>query len=128
MSITITRDTGAIGAAGKLYLLINDQVEGSISNKETVTLKLSNKTAHLAIKGDRKSTIEVQNGNQIVTKPNKLYFSIYFISMLAIITLAFLNFSPNVEMVIAGVALAVFLASNFFLPRYQLSKQTKHSG
>ncbi|HFI0255944.1 TPA: hypothetical protein ACGOVD_000586 [Streptococcus suis] len=128
MSITITRDTGAIGAAGKLYLLVNGQTVGSVGNKETVTLKLTGKTAQFAVRGDKKSIIEVQNGDQIIIKPNTLYFSIYFISMLAIIALAFLNFAPNVEMVIAGVALVVFLASNFLLPHYQLSKQTKHSG
>ncbi|HFU4024956.1 TPA: hypothetical protein ACGO0F_000635 [Streptococcus suis] len=127
MSIIITRDTGAVGATGKLYLLVNGQTVGSVGNKETVTLKLTGKTAQFAVRGDKKSIIEVQNGDQIIIKPNTLYFSIYIISLLAIIALAFLNFAPNVEMVIAGVALVVFLASNFFLPRYQLSK-AKHSG
>ena len=127
MSITITRDTGAVGAAGKLHLLLNGQTAGSVGNKETVPLKLTGKTAQFAIRGDKKSTIEVQNGDQITIKPNKLYFSIYIISLLAIIALAFLTFSPIVETVIAGIALVVFLASNFFLPRYQLSK-AKHSG
>lgn len=127
MAITITRDTGAVGAAGKLYLLVNGQTVGSVGNKETVVLKLTDKTAQFAVRGDKKSTIEVENGDQITITSNKLYFSIYIISLLAIIALAFLNFAPNVEMVIAGVALVVFLASNFFLPRYQLSK-AKHSG
>ncbi|HEL9645108.1 TPA: hypothetical protein ACGOVK_001413 [Streptococcus suis] len=127
MAITITRDTGAVGAAGKLYLLVNGQTVGSVGNKETVVLKLTGKTAQFAVRGDKKSTIEVENGDQITITSNKLYFSIYIISLLAIIALAFLNFAPNVEMVIAGVALVVFLASNFFLPRYQLSK-AKHSG
>lgn len=128
MSITITRDTGAIGAAGKLQLLVNGQTAGSIGNKETITLKLTGKTAQFAVKGDKKSTIEVQNGDQITITSNKLYFSIYIISLLAIIALAFLKFAPFVEMVIAGVALVVFLVSNFLLPRFQLLKQTKHSG
>lgn len=127
MAITITRDTGAVGAAGKLYLLVNGQTVGSVGNKETVVLKLTGKTAQFAVRGDKKSTIEVENGDQITITSNKLYFSIYIISLLAIIALAFLNFAPNVEMVIAGVALVVFLASNLFLPRYQLSK-AKHSG
>ncbi|HEL1583783.1 TPA: hypothetical protein TXJ06_000478 [Streptococcus suis] len=127
MAITITRDTGAVGAAGKLYLLVNGQTVGSVGNKETVVLKLTGKTAQFAVRGDKKSIIEVQNGDQITITSNKLYFSIYIISLLAIIALAFLNFAPNVEMVIAGVALVVFLASNFFLPRYRLSK-AKHSG
>ncbi|HEL2253458.1 hypothetical protein ACTJ5V_02640 [Streptococcus suis] len=128
MSITITRDTGAIGAAGKLHLLVNGQTAGSVGNKETITLKLTGKTAQFAVKGDKKSTIEVENGDQITITSNKLYFSIYIISLLAIIALAFLNFAPFVEMVIARVALVVFLASNFLLPRFQLLKQAKHSG
>lgn len=127
MSITITRDTGAVGAAGKLHLLVNEQTAGSVGNKETITIKLTGKTALFAVRGDKKSTIEVQSGDHITIQPNKRYFSIYFISMLAIITLAFLNLATIVEMVIAGVALVVFLASNFFLPRYQFSK-ARHSG
>ncbi|HEL2382858.1 TPA: hypothetical protein U0431_001089 [Streptococcus suis] len=128
MSITITRDTGAIGAAGKLHLLVNGQTAGSVGNKETITLKLTDKTAQFAVKGDKKSTIEVENGDQITITSNKLYFSIYIISLLAIIVLAFLNFVPFVEMAIARVALVVFLASNYLLPRFQLLKQAKHSG
>ncbi|HEL2553135.1 hypothetical protein K6969_03185 [Streptococcus suis] len=128
MSITITRETGAIGASGKLHLLVNGQTAGSVGNKKTITLKLTGKTAQFAVKGDKKSTIEVENGDQITITSNKLYFSIYIISLLAIIALAFLNFTPFVEMVIARVALMVFLASNFLLPRFQLLKQAKHSG
>ncbi|MBM7313854.1 hypothetical protein JN540_00175 [Streptococcus suis] len=128
MSITIKRDTGAVGAAGKLHFLVNGQTAGSIGNKETITLKLTGKTAQFAIREDKKSTIEVQNGDHITIQPNKLYFSIYIISLLAIIALAFLNFAPIVETVIAGIALTVFLVSNFLLPRYHLSKDTKNSG
>ncbi|MGQ7461780.1 hypothetical protein ACTGZQ_04420 [Streptococcus suis] len=128
MSITITRDTGVVGTDGKLYLLVNGQTAGSVGNKETITLKLTGKTAQFAVRGDKKSTIEVENGDQITITSNKLYFSIYIISLLAIIDLAFLNFAPLVEMVIAGVAPVVFLASNFLLPRIQFLKHAKHSG
>lgn len=127
MSITITRDTGAVGALGKLHLLLNGQSAGSVGNKETVTLKLTGKTAQFAVRGDKKSTIEVQNGDHITIKPDKLYFSIYIISLLAIIAVAFLTLAPIVEIAIFGVALVSFLASNILLPRFQLSK-TKHSG
>ncbi len=127
MSITITRDTGAVGALGKLHLLLNGQTAGSVGNKETVTLKLTGKTAQFAVKGDKKSTIEVQNGDHITIQPNKLYFSIYISSLLAIIAVAFLTLAPIVEIGISGIALVSFLVSNILLPRFQLSK-TKHSG
>lgn len=127
MSITITRDTGAVGALGRLHLLLNGQTAGSVGNKETVTLKLTGKTAQFAVKGDKKSTIEVQNGDHITIQPNKLYFSIYIISLLAIIAVAFLTLAPIVEIGISGIALVSFLGSNILLPRFQLSK-TKHSG
>ena len=93
MKISVTRNTGWIGFAVRLKVFINGVEMAKVANAETQAVNIplpAGDAAILTIKSLRTSSIQVQDGDQVLIETNPSYMTCLSIAMALLIISLFL--------------------------------------
>ncbi|MEK0401711.1 hypothetical protein WMW75_09855 [Streptococcus suis] len=78
----------------KLPLLVDGKIAGTVTQGKILSLPITQPSVTLSIRGDKKSSIQVKDGDRVQIVENSKYFTLYYFS-LAIIPIALLFNLPT---------------------------------
>ncbi|HFI0578283.1 TPA: hypothetical protein ACGO28_001982 [Streptococcus suis] len=124
MRVTISYPKNAKqSATNKLPILIDGKIAGTLTQGKILSLPLQNPTASLGVRGDKKSTIQVRDGDRIQITENSKYFTLYYFS-LAILPIAILfNIPTLVKTTLLILALVITLLGQVIFPKYLINTE-----
>lgn len=110
-------------ATNKLPILIDGKIAGTLTQGKILSLPLQNPTATISVRGDKKSAIQVKEGDRVQIVENSKYFTLYYLS-LAIVPIALLfNLPTLVKTILLILALAITLLGQVIFPKYTISTE-----
>ncbi|HFI0237555.1 TPA: hypothetical protein ACGOVN_001374 [Streptococcus suis] len=110
-------------ATNKLPILIDGKIAGTLTQGKILSLPLQHPTATLGVRGDKKSSIPIKDGDRVQIIENSKYFTLYYFS-LAIIPLVLLFDLPTlVKIILSILALAITLLGQVIFPKYLISTE-----
>ncbi|HEL2301299.1 hypothetical protein J5571_03690 [Streptococcus suis] len=107
----------------KLPLLVDGKIAGTVTQGKILSLPITQSSVTLSVRGDKKSSIQVKDGDRVQIVENSKYFTLYFLS-LAILPIVFLFDLPTlVKTVLLILALAVTFIGHLLFPKYIISTE-----
>ena len=73
----------------KLPLLVDGKIAGTVTQGKILSLPTTQPSVSLSVQGDKKSAIQVKEGDRVQIVENSKYFTLYYLS-LAILPIVFL--------------------------------------
>lgn len=125
MNISVTRNTGWIGFAVRLKVFINGVEMAKVANAETQAVNIplpAGDAAILTIKSIRTSSIQVQDGDQVLIETNPSYTTCLSIAMALLIISLFLRYNSSMISVLFSLAASVLFISTLFMQQFKLSR------
>ncbi|HEM5462353.1 TPA: hypothetical protein U1628_001614, partial [Streptococcus suis] len=102
----------------KLPLLVDGKIAGTVTQGKILSLPITQPSVTLSIRGDKKSSIQVKEGDRVQIMENSRYFILYYFS-LAIVPIALLfNLPTLVKTILLILALAITLLGQAIFPKY----------
>lgn len=112
-----------LSSSTTLPILVDGKIAGTVMVGKTLTIPLHQPTVILSVRGDKKSALTVKNGGEIEIHPNKIYFSLYYSSLLAVILVSLLTLPTIYELTILIAAIGTVLFGHLLFPRFNLIKR-----
>ncbi len=107
----------------KLPLLVDGKIAGTVTQGKILSSPITQSSVTLSVRGDKKSSIQVKDGDRVQIVENSKYFTLYFLS-LAILPIVFLFDLPTlVKTVLLILALAVTFIGHLLFPKYIISTE-----
>ncbi|WP_193434482.1 hypothetical protein [Streptococcus suis] len=107
----------------KLPILMDGRIAGTLTQGKILSLPLQHPTATISVRGDKKSAIQVKEGDRVQIVENSKYFILYYFS-LAILPIALLfNLPTLVKTILFILALAITLLGQAIFPKYLISTE-----
>lgn len=107
----------------RLPLLVDGKIAGTVTQGKILSLPLQNPTATISVRGDKKSAIQVKEGDRVQIVENSKYFILYYFS-LAIIPIVLLFDLPTlVKIILSILALAITLLGQAIFPKFIISTE-----
>ncbi|MEG3227701.1 hypothetical protein [Streptococcus suis] len=104
----------------RLPLLVDGKIAGTVTQ---LSLPITQPSVTLSIRGDKKSAIQVKEGDRVQIVENSKYFILYYFS-LAIVPIALLfNLPTLVKTILLILALAITLLGQAIFPKYIISTE-----
>ena len=125
MKISVTRNTGWIGFAVRLKVFINGVEMAKVANAETQAVNIplpAGDAAILTIKSLRTSSIQVQDGDQVLIETNPTYTTFFVVALGLLFTSTLLRHFSTMPSILVSFLAFAFLIATFFFPQYKLSK------
>ncbi|HFR3775683.1 TPA: hypothetical protein ACHVGQ_001945, partial [Streptococcus suis] len=93
----------------RLPLLVDGKIAGTVTQGKILSLPITKPSVTLSVRGDKKSSIQVKEGDWVQIVENSKYFTLYYFS-LAIIPIVLLFDLPTlVKTILLILALAITL-------------------
>ncbi|HEL2593727.1 TPA: hypothetical protein TZ702_000514 [Streptococcus suis] len=110
-------------SAQRLPLLVDGKIAGTVTQGKILSLPITQPSITLSVRGDKKSAIQVNEGDRVQIEENSKYFTLYYLS-LAIVPIALLfNLPTLVKTVLLILALAFTLLGQAIFPKYIISTE-----
>ncbi|NQP58095.1 hypothetical protein HO913_01975 [Streptococcus suis] len=107
----------------KLPLLVDGKITGTVTQGKILSLPITQPSVTLSVRGDKKSSIQVKDGDRVQIVENSKYFTLYYLS-LAILPIVFLFDLPTiVKTILLVLALAITLLGQLIFPKYIISTE-----
>ena len=107
----------------KLSLLVDGKIAGTVTQGKILSLPITQPSVSLSVRGDKKSAIQVKEGDRVQIVENSKYFTLYYLS-LAILPIVFLFDLPTLFITILLVlALAITLLGHLIFPKYIIRRE-----
>ena len=107
----------------KLPLLVDGKIAGTVTQGKILSLPTTQPSVSLSVRGDKKSAIQVKEGDRVQIVENSKYFTLYYLS-LAILSIVFLFDLPTlVKSILLVLALAITLLGHLILPKYIIRRE-----
>lgn len=107
----------------KLPLLVDGKIAGTVTQGKILSLPITQSSVTLSVRGDKKSSIQVKDGDRVQIIENSKYFTLYYFS-LAIVPIALLfNLPTLVKTILLILALAITLLGQKIFPKYIISTE-----
>ncbi|HEL1557194.1 TPA: hypothetical protein TXJ05_001386 [Streptococcus suis] len=107
----------------KLPLLVDGKIAGTVTQGKILSLPITQPSVTLSVRGDKKSALQVEEGDRVQIVENSKYFTLYFLS-LAILPIVFLFDLPTlVKTVLLILALAITFIGHLLFPKYIISSE-----
>src|SRR5574344_1188046 len=101
----------------KLPLLVDGKIAGTVTQGKILSLPITQASVSLSVRGDKKSAIQVKEGDRVQIVENSKYFTLYYLS-LAILPIVFLFDLPTlVKTILLILALAITLLGQLIFPK-----------
>ncbi|HFU4206143.1 TPA: hypothetical protein ACGO8I_001903, partial [Streptococcus suis] len=102
----------------RLPLLVDGKIAGTVIQGKILSLPITQPSITLSVRGDKKSAIQVKEGDRVQIVENSKYFTLYYLS-LAIVPIALLfNLPTLVKTILLILALAITLLGQAIFPKY----------
>ena len=125
MKISVTRNTGWIGFAVRLKVFINGVEMAKVANAETQAVNIplpAGDAAILTIKSLRTSSIQVQDGDQVLIETNPTYKTCFSIAIAILLISFFLRYSADMPSFLLSLVAFSLIIVTFFIQQFKLSK------
>ncbi len=107
----------------KLPLLVDGKIAGTVTQGKILSLPTTQPSVSLSVRGDKKSAIQVKEGDRVQIVENSKYFTLYYLS-LAILPIVFLFVLPTlVKTILLILALAITLLGQQIFPKYIIRRE-----
>ena len=107
----------------KLPLLVDGKIAGTVTQGKILSLPTTQPSVSLSVRGDKKSAIQVKEGDRVQIVENSKYFTLYYLS-LAILSIVFLFDLPTlVKTILLILALAITLLGQLIFPKYIIRRE-----
>ena len=107
----------------KLPLLVDGKIAGTVTQGKILSLPTTQPSVSLSVRGDKKSAIQVKEGDMVQIVENSKYFTLYYLS-LAILPIVFLFDLPTlVKTILLILALAITLLGQLIFPKYIIRRE-----
>ncbi|HEM6190051.1 TPA: hypothetical protein U2C48_002260 [Streptococcus suis] len=107
----------------RLPLLVDGKIAGTVTQGKILSLPITQPSVTLGVRGDKKSAIQVKEGDRVQIVENNKYFTLYYFS-LAIIPIVLLFDLPTlVKIILSILALAITLLGQEIFPKYIISTE-----
>ena len=107
----------------KLPLLVDGKIAGTVTQGKILSLPTTQPSVSLSVRGDKKSAIQVKEGDRVQIVENSKYFTLYYLS-LAILPIVFLFVLPTlVKTILLVLALAITLLGQLIFPKYIIRRE-----
>ena len=107
----------------KLPLLVDGKIAGTVTQGKILSLPITQPSVSLSVQGDKKSAIQVKEGDRVQIVENSKYFTLYYLS-LAILPIVFLFDLPTlVKTILLVLALAITLLGHLIFPKYIIRRE-----
>lgn len=107
----------------KLPLLVDGKIAGTVTQGKILSLPITQPSVSLSVRGDKKSAIQVKEGDRVQIVENSKYFTLYYLS-LAILPIVFLFVLPTlVKTILLVLALAITLLGHLIFPKYIIRRE-----
>ena len=107
----------------KLPLLVDGKIAGTVTQGKILSLPTTQPSVSLSVRGDKKSAIQVKEGDRVQIVENSKYFTLYYLS-LAILPIVFLFVLPTlVKTILLVLALAITLLGQLIFPEYIIRRE-----
>lgn len=107
----------------KLPLLVDGKIAGTVTQGKILSLPITQPSVTLSVRGDKKSSIQVKEGDRVQIIENSKYFTLHYFS-LAILPIVFLFDLPTlVKSILLLLALAITFIGHLFFPKYIISSE-----
>ena len=109
----------------KLPLLVDGKIAGTVTQGKILSLPITQPSVSLSVQGDKKSAIQVKEGDRVQIVENSKYFTLYYLS-LAILPIVFLFDLPTlVKTILLVLALAITLLGHLIFPKYIIRREKR---
>lgn len=107
----------------KLPLLVDGKIAGTVTQGKILSLPITQPSVSLSVRGDKKSAIQVKEGDRVQIVENSKYFTLYYLS-LAILPIVFLFDLPTlVKTILLILALVITLLGQLIFPKYIIRRE-----
>ena len=107
----------------KLSLLVDGKIAGTVTQGKILSLPITQPSVSLSVRGDKKSAIQVKEGDRVQIVENSKYFTLYYLS-LAILPIVFLFDLPTLfKTILLVLALAITLLGHLIFPKYIIRRE-----
>lgn len=107
----------------ELPLLVDGKIAGTVTQGKILSLPITQPSVSLSVRGDKKSAIQVKEGDRVQIVENSKYFTLYYLS-LAILPIVFLFVLPTlVKTILLILALAITLLGQLIFPKYIIRRE-----
>ncbi|HEL9629821.1 TPA: hypothetical protein U0K61_000962 [Streptococcus suis] len=107
----------------RLPLLVDGKIAGTVTQGKILSLPITKPSVTLSVRGDKKSAIQVKEGDRVQIVENSKYFTLYYFS-LAIIPIVLLFDLPTLfKTILLILALAITLLGQAIFPKYLISTE-----
>ncbi|MCQ8261415.1 hypothetical protein NF418_08075 [Streptococcus suis] len=107
----------------RLPLLVDGKIAGTVTQGKILSLPITQPSVTLSVRGDKKSAIQVKEGDRVQIVENSKYFTLYYFS-LAIIPIVLLFDLPTlIKIILSILALAFTLLGQAIFPKYLISTE-----
>lgn len=107
----------------KLPLLVDGKIAGTVTQGKILSLPITQPSVSLSVQGDKKSAIQVKEGDRVQIVENSKYFTLYYLS-LAILPIVFLFDLPTlVKTILLILALVITLLGQLIFPKYIIRRE-----
>lgn len=107
----------------RLPLLVDGKIAGTVTQGKILSLPITQPSVTLSVRGDKKSAIQVKEGDRVQIVENSKYFTLYSFS-LAIIPIAILfNIPTLVKTTLLILALVITFLGQLIFPKYLISTE-----
>lgn len=107
----------------RLPLLVDGKIAGTVTQGKILSLPITQPSVTLSVRGDKKSAIQVKEGDRVQIVENSKYFTLYYFSLAIIPIVLLLDLPTLVKIILSILALAITLLGQAIFPKYLISTE-----
>lgn len=107
----------------RLPLLVDGTIAGSVTQGKILSLPITKPSVTLSVRGDKKSSIQVKEGDWVQIVENNKYFTLYYFSLTIIPIVLLFDLPTLVKIILSILALAITLLGQEIFPKYLISTE-----
>ncbi|MCO8242196.1 hypothetical protein [Streptococcus suis] len=107
----------------KLPLLVDGKIAGTVTQGKILSLPITQSSVTLSIRGDKKSSIQVKDGDGVQIIENSTYFTLYYFSLAILTIVIFFQFSTMIKIILLATSLIFTFLGQVIFPKYIISTE-----
>ncbi|MFH6701069.1 hypothetical protein QE627_02040 [Streptococcus suis] len=107
----------------KLPLLVDGKIAGTVTQGKILSLPITQSSVTLSIRGDKKSSIQVKDGDRVQIIENSKYFTLYYFSLTILPIVIFFQFSTMIKIILLATSLIFTFLGQVIFPKYIISTE-----
>ncbi|HFI0300675.1 TPA: hypothetical protein ACGO1N_000424 [Streptococcus suis] len=107
----------------KLPLLVDGKIAGSVTQGKILSLPITQSSVTLSVRGDKKSSIQVKDGDRVQILENSKYFTLYYMSLAILPIVIFFQFSTMIKIILLATSLIFTFLGQEIFQKYIISTE-----